>query len=453
VKNYEVPFEISELFFSKTDHRGIIESGNTVFVRVSEYLKEELLNRPHNIIRHENMPRSIFRLFWSFLKDQRAIAAYVKNKSKNGKYYWVFAMAFPMADGYLSIRIKPSSEYFQVIQDLYGELLEVEKSFDSKEAAIEAGMSRLTEKLNALGFQDYEDFMKKALLAELSSRDILIGNSKGANSKNTLSDRLTTQIWETSNRCIAKVRQSFTKAYLLSESTAGLFKDSELIVRTGTEVKFVTLNLTVASAKLGDIGRPLSVVSNNLEKLTSDILETTVHFQEVFKSYEKSVYEMHFSIAASRLQIEMMNQLSTEIIAERGEDGSLDDTKKRELILSCHLLKSLIRENFKNVDRRYLELSAVNKSLLSSIQALSKTTNGMGVIHVVGKIEMSRAAGSSEALNALLEEMAQLNDRFKNSLKNLEAQCRNGVMLSAEFDKLNQDILLDLQGLDSHSVA
>lgn len=166
----EVHFEINELFFSKTDLKGLIQAGNAVFVRVSEYSEEELMKRPHNIIRHKDMPRSVFKLFWSFLKAGTPVAAYVKNKSKNGKYYWVFAMAFPLQDGYLSIRIKPTSNLFAIAQQIYQKLIYLEDNGSS----MDQGMETTTNLLKKAGFTSYDNFMMTALLQELTSRDSLI---------------------------------------------------------------------------------------------------------------------------------------------------------------------------------------------------------------------------------------------------------------------------------------
>ena len=65
--NQEVEFGFEEIFFSLTDKKGIIVDGNNVFTRVSVYQKEELISKPHNIIRHPEMPKCVFELFWKKL--------------------------------------------------------------------------------------------------------------------------------------------------------------------------------------------------------------------------------------------------------------------------------------------------------------------------------------------------------------------------------------------------
>src|SRR5690348_6023423 len=142
--NVESEIGIHELFFSVTDQNGIIKTGNDVFARVSEYDRSELISKPHNVIRHPDMPRSVFKVFWNFLKSDRPIGAYVKNLSKDGKYYWVFAVAFPAKEQFVSIRIKPSSEIFEHVRRIYSEVLNYEKK-NGMEKAEEFLLQKLSE--------------------------------------------------------------------------------------------------------------------------------------------------------------------------------------------------------------------------------------------------------------------------------------------------------------------
>lgn len=131
----ESPFGFDELFFSTTNERGVITFGNDVFVRVSGYPRETLKGAPHSIIRHPDVPRAVFKLLWDTLQAGRPIAAYVKNLSANGSFYWVYAFVFPIQDGYLSIRLKPSSPIFSVVKNLYTATLAVEEK-DGMEGSV-----------------------------------------------------------------------------------------------------------------------------------------------------------------------------------------------------------------------------------------------------------------------------------------------------------------------------
>jgi len=178
VVDRERPFHLHELFFSATDQRGLIRSANPVFGRVAGYRPEEYLGKPHNLVRHPDMPRSVFRLLWTFLQRGEPIAAYVKNRAKDGGYYWVMALAFPAGDELISIRLKPSSELFPVVEQLYQSLLAIERRIEAqaesvaagRTAAMEASEEALGAALATLGFEDYAAFMRKAFAAEVAAR-------------------------------------------------------------------------------------------------------------------------------------------------------------------------------------------------------------------------------------------------------------------------------------------
>lgn len=439
----ESPFDLKELFFSKTNLKGIIESGNAVFIRVSEYSEEELLKRPHNIIRHGDMPRSVFKLFWNFLKEGKPIAAYVKNKSKKGRHYWVFAMAFPMTDGYLSIRLKPTSSVFLKTQDLYKEVLALE----ADGCSMEEGIEFIMQDLRRLGFSSYEEFMRSALIEEIVSRDGVLKQSEVKESHEKETSVFPASIGELIDLVAGSTttaRNSFTKTRVLSEKMGDLVKESQAIIKTCIDVKCVTVNLTISSAKLGDLGKPLSIVSNNLEKLTGEISQSSQQFEKIFNTFEKSVFEMCFSIATSRFQIEMMKHLTDEIIQARTESGELSQTQREGLFLNCLLLQKLIVESFGSVTATSADLVRTNKSLLASIESLSKVINGMGVIHVVGKIEMARTGSTSDSLVSRLNEMAELTQVFKKALKNLEQECREALAICNDLVRNNQMINSDM---------
>lgn len=112
----ERQFNENEIIVSKTDLKGRILYGNRIFIELSGYAEKELLGKPHNIVRHPDMPKVIFKFLWSFIQQRKEIIAYVKNLSKDGSYYWVKAYVTPSFNGkgeivgYHSIRLKPTEQ-------------------------------------------------------------------------------------------------------------------------------------------------------------------------------------------------------------------------------------------------------------------------------------------------------------------------------------------------------
>ena len=87
--NKEIILDPKKVIMSKTNRKGVIEYANRYFVEISGYEEYELMGRPHNMIRHPDMPKIIFKILWERLHQGKNIHAVVKNLAKNGKYYWV----------------------------------------------------------------------------------------------------------------------------------------------------------------------------------------------------------------------------------------------------------------------------------------------------------------------------------------------------------------------------
>lgn len=160
----EIRFRDDEFIVSKTDPRGIITYANDVMMRVSGYGEEELLNQPHNLIRHPDMPGCVFKLAWDTLKSGEEIFAYVLNLAKNGGHYWVFAHMTPSYDaegrcvGYHSNRRVPAPDALPKVKQLYAELLAVERRIKERPQAAKAGLERFQEVLSQEGV-DYRTFV------------------------------------------------------------------------------------------------------------------------------------------------------------------------------------------------------------------------------------------------------------------------------------------------------
>ena len=119
----EIYLENKTLITSKTDLKGHITYGNADFVRFSGYKEVEFLNKPHNIIRHKDMPRIAFKLLWDNVQNGKEFFGFVKNLSREKNIYWVFANITPSFDenhniiGYYSVRRRPSKEGVKFMSD------------------------------------------------------------------------------------------------------------------------------------------------------------------------------------------------------------------------------------------------------------------------------------------------------------------------------------------------
>lgn len=141
-----------DFIVSKTDKNGLITYCNKIFMDMAEYSEDELLGEPHNIIRHEDMPRAVFKLLWDKIAIKEEVFAFVVNKTKNGNYYWVFANVTATLDvhgnitSYYSVRRKPNPEAIEIIKPIYKQMLAAEQN-----GGMEASTKILTDLLAEKG--------------------------------------------------------------------------------------------------------------------------------------------------------------------------------------------------------------------------------------------------------------------------------------------------------------
>ena len=153
----------NDFIVSKTDTKGRIIYGNEIFIEFSGYTEEELIGTQHNIIRHPDMPRGVFKFLWGNIAAGNEVFAYVKNLSKDGSFYWVFANVTPDYDssgniiGYFSVRRAPKKTSVATIEGVYRKMLEIEEKAGPKDAC-EASLAFLVNLLQEKGMS-YEELI------------------------------------------------------------------------------------------------------------------------------------------------------------------------------------------------------------------------------------------------------------------------------------------------------
>lgn len=165
ISGTERHFERDEIIVSKTDLKGRITYANDVFWRISGYSEKELIGAPHSILRHDAMPRCVFKLLWDTIEAGSEIFAYVLNRCKNGDYYWVLAHVTPSWNptgglvGYHSNRrVVDPAVIAKTIAPLYTNLIGIERSHASRKAGMAAGHEAMVAAVRASGMA-YDEFV------------------------------------------------------------------------------------------------------------------------------------------------------------------------------------------------------------------------------------------------------------------------------------------------------
>lgn len=316
----EVPFKVEDLIFSTTDPKGFIRSADEVFARMSRYPVGEMLGQPHSMVRHPDMPRAVFQLLWDFIKQNKPIGTYVKNMASDGSFYNVFALVTPLKDGYLSVRLKPTSKHFHTAHTIYARLLACESKLaaegKSTAACIAESSKLLLTILKEHGFDSYDAFMYAALEEEMRSRDAIIHQAYRCNlwELNALNpahamlgkpDPATLAVLYAERSCSIAAR-TFERVSSLLALQNSLDQNAQAIMRVSGTLGMSSINVSLEATRLGEHGRCLSVIASHLGETSQTISTLAETLQEQIRVTSASLGSAVFRLAATRLQAETM---------------------------------------------------------------------------------------------------------------------------------------------------
>jgi aerotaxis receptor len=128
----EIELDTKSFLVSETDEKGRIRFANDDFCNVAGYSREELIGKPHNIVRHSDMPKVAFEDLWKTIRQGKIWKGFVKNIAKDGRFYWVYATVAPFIScdgkkGYISCRRRISNAEKEKYEALYKEMKKDER--------------------------------------------------------------------------------------------------------------------------------------------------------------------------------------------------------------------------------------------------------------------------------------------------------------------------------------
>jgi aerotaxis receptor len=406
LKDQSREFSVDELFFSITDTRGVILAWNEVFVRVSAYSPEEIQGRPHNIIRHPHMPRGAFHLLWETIQAGRTFSGYVKNLAKDGAYYWVYTVVLPIADGYLSIRFKPTGPMREAaVEGLYRDTLAHEEALKtggmSTADTARAGAAFIREKITALGFTSYETFSQHAFAEEMRHRDEALKQAGRAEPPGHLETGASPQareladLYPVARKASLALNTLFHKLDVFATLSGELRKKARSVLEVTEDFHLNAMNANIAAQRLGAQAVALGTVATFLghygQVLALEIGELDRQITLTTDATEATTS----AIAEARLQIEMILYFMREL-------GRLDDAGESALRLR-HL--SRLERAFASTLRQAREQIRALQVRVPEIRIHNET-----LLTTVLRLEMTQVSGLTEAARVL--EGTDLRDMF-----------------------------------------
>ncbi|TCO69286.1 PAS domain-containing protein [Rhodovulum euryhalinum] len=376
----EVPFEIDEIFYSRTDSRGVIVAGNSVFRRVSGYDWPRLIGAPHKIVRHPDMPKAVFWLLWETIRAGQPVGAYVKNRAQDGRHYWVFAVVMPMQDGFLSVRIKPSSPIFERIREEYAALRQRELDED---LSPQASAQILLAQLGELGFGSYSDFMAQALGREIAARSEVSG-TRGMGGL----------------RDLETVGQNLTSAAV----------EQQALGRTYRDLQSIPTNIRIFANRVEPAGGPLTAIAENYRTASQEIFDRLRAFAgqdgNLCERMSRVVSDGMFLLGCAEVQSELVRQFGIE-----GNSVGPNDKAAEMALLSTKEAACAARAR-----AGLAEAMRVAHTLSQTCQEIRRIVLGLDSIRVMGQVECARLRDNGTGLVAAIDELDHFHSEIKARL-------------------------------------
>ena len=365
---------------SRTDERGVIRSGNQTFQRLAGYDWEELLGAPHKVIRHPDMPKCVFRVFWDMLKAGKPVGAYVKNRAKDGRHYWVFAIALPVEDGFVSVRLKPSSPIFDTVKGVYAQLLDAERQGMS----IEEGVDRIGVFLEEHGRTSYRDAMAAWVRSEIGARRNALGRKP-----DPVLDGL-----EDLKACVLKIGKELDEVRGTFESIRG-----------------TPTNLRIQATRFGDVAVTIQIISQNYDLLTKEIEAANATMGGIYDSLLEILDEDSFGLAAVSLLQEAFRRFEAEDMLPPG--------------ISMEAESAIIEPHTRKFSARADVMLKRTEELVTQVRQLQRIVSGLAVTRVMCRIEEAGLSGDSGGIKDIVGRLLQFQTKVMGCIERIDTECRN----------------------------
>ncbi|WP_445665217.1 PAS domain-containing protein [Fodinibius sp. AD559] len=427
VLDQERPFKYHELFFSITDSKSNITYANDVFIRISGYQPEEIVGELHKVIRHPHMPRSVFKIFWDHLNENKPVAAYVKNLAKNGAYYWVMALALPCDGGYMSIRLKPGSNLFDKVQRIYRNTLKYEKKKETelgKRKGMYQSEEYIIKALKEEGYSSYDDFMWNALKKEMRNRENELEKQNFdffEEAQNVPSHLKALQM------VLGKL---FTRLESLSNLHDVLLEHSDYMLKLSRSILLLSINAQVSSARLDGSDDSISVVAENMGMQTQKGEEQLLDIQGLVKELNELLRSLNFDIISSKLQVEMANSFLHELTGEQNIDNFNQEITGETTI---DLLYHGFVPKLTSIQKSVRQLPRYIRDLRSQVDGIEKFLQILRYIHTTGKIEVSKMTQKASSFKTTFQDLIAEVDSAQTRLEELSDVLYNNEITSSIF--------------------
>ncbi|MDX3775689.1 PAS domain-containing methyl-accepting chemotaxis protein [Chromatiaceae bacterium AAb-1] len=404
-----LPVTANERFFPKeqklissTDLKGIIRHCNDSFVEISGFSRDELIGSPHNIVRHPDMPELAFHTMWSYLKAGKPWMGLVKNRCKNGDYYWVDAYVTPITEngqviGYESVRTVPLRSDVARADKLYGSLRTAGKSKAKRSNTSVASVLTLAAPAIAL------------ILSWLAY--LYVGGIWGMLLLTALFAVIGGALIVQKRRLCDNFKQLMPDSFTDPLAVASYTDADKDVGSTEVAIRSMWSHLNTVISRIEDAATLVALKAGASRQLSSEAVEALGRQQAKTELVATAVNEMSSTIAEVAVHVQDT--------ATQAEDADKLTATGHSSAQQTRTAIQHLQQSVEDISRSVQELAVQTGNIANVAQIIEQIADQTNLLALNAAIEAARAGDQGRGFAVVADEVRQLAHRTSHSTKEI----------------------------------